>query len=287
MKCYFVLFFGLLFSFSSFGSLVTGTNYNIAGTPVDIDMTFTSSNAFNAVPGGIVVKNSILVPTTNGAYAINIPAGIYNSIANGRLLWTFAVTETTNTLKMVDLIISSPGVISFSPMWGTKIYSNDSSAGYLAEKITAGTNVIIYIETNNNSQRLVINASASDLTAALAQTNAALTMVDQTNAANILIVSNAIPMTASNLLTIVSGENYQLTTINRRSDGIATNATVLWPDGTFGVFTTIVIGTNSSGDTSIDSYQLTYTNSSKTITQPSVVRNADGSVTNKPALTIF
>ena len=211
----------LLFALSSFGSLVTGTNYNIAGTPVDIDMTFVSTNAFNAVPGGVVVKNSILVPTTNGAYAINLPAGIYNTIANGRLLWTFAVTESTNTLKMTDLILSSPGIFSFSPMWGVRVLPSDSSAGYLADKIITGTNSSVYIQTNQNgSMQLVIIGASEEWKIPLSETSNYFvgTITNLSNNVQLAIA----PLATTNQLASVS--NYTTGASNALAITAATNA---------------------------------------------------------------
>jgi len=96
-------------------------------------------------------------------------------------------------------------------------------------------------------------------------------------------VSNAVSMTDSNLLQCVAAEGFQLLTIQRDSNSVATNATVRWPDGTGGVFTASSVNTNWQA---IDAFTITYTNRSRTITQSAVSRDVNGAVTNKPALTI-
>ncbi len=85
------------------------------------------------------------------------------------------------------------------------------------------------------------------------------------------------------LREIVSAEGYQLTAITYDSDGVVTTATVLWPDGSAGTFTTV---TKNATFLSIDAFTITHTTSGKTITQTAVTRNANGQVTVKPALTI-
>lgn len=79
------------------------------------------------------------------------------------------------------------------------------------------------------------------------------------------------------------GEDYELTAITRDANDIATTATVKWPDGSAGTFTTVTPNTTWY---CIDAYTITHTNSGKTITQTAPTRNSAGSITVKPALTI-
>jgi hypothetical protein len=72
--------------------------------------------------------------------------------------------------------------------------------------------------------------------------------------------------------------NYQLLAPQRDSDRFVTNAAVLWPDHTYGVFT--VLEMNPNPNKAVNSFSFTYTNLGKTIIQPPVQRNADGDVTN-------
>lgn len=64
---------------------------------------------------------------------------------------------------------------------------------------------------------------------------------------------------------------------------VIASATVIWPDGSNGVFTTIAI--NSTWK-SIDAYTITHTVSGLTVRQAEVTRNANGLITHKPALTV-
>lgn len=74
------------------------------------------------------------------------------------------------------------------------------------------------------------------------------------------------------------------TTITRDSSEAATGANVVWPDATAGVYA----GTASvSPPGAIDSYTVTYLGATtKTVTQPTMTRDAAGAVTNRPAMTV-
>lgn len=76
---------------------------------------------------------------------------------------------------------------------------------------------------------------------------------------------------------------YEMTSITYDSDGVITTATVKWPDGSGGTFTTT---SKNSTFLAIDAYTVTHTTSGKTVTQSAVTRNSNGAVTNKPALVV-
>ena len=78
-------------------------------------------------------------------------------------------------------------------------------------------------------------------------------------------------------------EAYELTAITRDADGVPTTATVKWPDGSAGTFTTV---TKNTTWLAVDGYTISHTVSSKTVTQADVTRDGDGNVTVKPALTV-
>lgn len=74
-------------------------------------------------------------------------------------------------------------------------------------------------------------------------------------------------------------------TITRDANGAATSAPVVWPDGTPGTYTALVVSTAHPG--AVDSYSVTYGSPvSKTFTQPTVTRNAAGAVTACPAIVV-
>jgi hypothetical protein len=72
--------------------------------------------------------------------------------------------------------------------------------------------------------------------------------------------------------------------ITRDASGVITSAGVVWPDGTSGVFTATAIDSTWGA---INSYTVTYVGSTtKTVTQPTMTRDANGSVSNRPAMTV-
>jgi hypothetical protein len=73
--------------------------------------------------------------------------------------------------------------------------------------------------------------------------------------------------------------------ITRNSSGAATGAPVIWPDGTPGSYTALVLSVDFPG--AVDSYEVTYGSPvAKTVTQPTVTRDASGAITTRPALTV-
>jgi hypothetical protein len=78
---------------------------------------------------------------------------------------------------------------------------------------------------------------------------------------------------------------FQVVTATRDVNGAIVTASIVWPDGTAGVFTTDVASTAFPG--AIDAWHATYASSpAKLITQPTVTRDASGAVIAQPAITI-
>ena len=75
-------------------------------------------------------------------------------------------------------------------------------------------------------------------------------------------------------------------TINRNGNGAITTADVVWPDGTPGVYTSLVFSSSFPGF--VDSYKVTYVTDAvtRTVTQPIVTRDAGGAVTNRPEMVV-
>lgn len=73
--------------------------------------------------------------------------------------------------------------------------------------------------------------------------------------------------------------------ITHDANGAVTSAAVVWPDGTPGTFTALVLSSTFPG--AIDSYQVTYGSPvTKTYTQPTMTRNASGAVSSVPAIVV-
>jgi hypothetical protein len=80
-----------------------------------------------------------------------------------------------------------------------------------------------------------------------------------------------------------SGQAYQTAAATYDSDGVVTTATVSWPDGSAGTFTTT---TKNTTFLAVDAFTISHTDSGKTVTQTAVTRDSLGAVTVKPALTV-
>lgn len=82
---------------------------------------------------------------------------------------------------------------------------------------------------------------------------------------------------------VLKMEGYHMTSITYDSDEVIVSATVIWPDGSGGVFTTVEV---DSEELLINSYTVTHTVSGKTVTQPTITRDAAGNPSVIPAKTV-
>lgn len=85
------------------------------------------------------------------------------------------------------------------------------------------------------------------------------------------------------LLEWVKGENYQVLSITRDSLGVISSATCKFPDGSNGNLT---MTNYNSLWLAYDGFNVTHTNSGKTVTQNSVTRDSFGSIITIPQLVI-
>ena len=76
---------------------------------------------------------------------------------------------------------------------------------------------------------------------------------------------------------------YEATAVTLDSDQVVTTATLKWPDGSAGTYTTV---TKNATWLAVDAYTASHTASGKTVTQSAVTRDSDGNVTTKPALSV-
>lgn len=99
--------------------------------------------------------------------------------------------------------------------------------------------------------------------------------------ATVTSINGATGAVDTNLQAARTPEDY-LTGERTLTDGAVTLADFEWPDGTTGVFT----GTPSVAfPGSLDSYSITY-GTTRTYTQPTVTRDANGDITNQPAIVL-
>lgn len=85
------------------------------------------------------------------------------------------------------------------------------------------------------------------------------------------------------LVEWTTAESFEVLTASFDGDNVLDSATVRWPDGSAGIFTTV---TKNSTHHLVDAYTVSHTVSGKTVTQALVTRNAAGAITAKPQLTV-
>lgn len=123
----------------------------------------------------------------------------------------------------------------------------------------------------------------------LTQANLDRSLVAVTDARNYSIAAASSAVDAANTVRLAvwakRPDMLMVGAISRNSDKAITSANVVWPDGTTGVFTALVLSTTTPG--AIDSYQITYNGAvARTVTQPTVTRDANGVVTDIPAMVV-
>jgi hypothetical protein len=89
--------------------------------------------------------------------------------------------------------------------------------------------------------------------------------------------------TSDFLIGWTQSKSYEMLSITYSSNGVVSEATVKWPDGSSGTFTTT---TENSIWYSIDAYTITHVNSGLTVTQTEITRDDNGNITTKPELTV-
>jgi hypothetical protein len=147
------------------------------------------------------------------------------------------------------------------------------------------------IVTGAAANASVVNTPLGQLDTAIGQLSALTTSTQVSLVAALNEVRNGalaggIYVTAAQLIAWTEAEAYEPTsmTMNTTYPLIVATATVKWPDGTAGVYTTTTI--NTVWET-VDAYTVTHTASSHTITQAAVSRDpVSGQVITKPALVV-
>ena len=94
--------------------------------------------------------------------------------------------------------------------------------------------------------------------------------------------SGDVMITDTEILAWAYGSLFLLNSSTRDANGAIVAASITWPDGTAGVFTTDVASVAFPG--AIDAWHATY--GDKTITQPTVTRDLNGAVTSQPAIEV-
>ena len=146
----------------------------------------------------------------------------------------------------------------------------------------------IIIEADANAS--VVNTPLGQLDAAIGAltslaTTAQTSLVAALNEIYSKTVAGGATVTNAQLVAWTESESYEPTSVTMDTTYplVPSTATVKWPDGSAGTYTTTTI--NDTWE-AVDAYTVTHTASSKTVTQAAVTRDVNGRVTVKPALTI-
>lgn len=101
--------------------------------------------------------------------------------------------------------------------------------------------------------------------------------IEQANFTNGTNLLNAL------LIGWASANAYTLTSASRDVDGVITTATIAWPDGSSGLFTTT---TKNSTFLAVDAYTVTHAASGKTLIQSTITRDSNGLIVAQPPISV-
>jgi hypothetical protein len=112
-----------------------------------------------------------------------------------------------------------------------------------------------------------------------------MSILDAPGVARAQFIASQAAQASNNLLNWSYTGSFRLVSATRDANGAVTTASIVWPDGVAGVFTTDTASATFPG--AIDAWHATYAGTPlKTITQTAVTRDSSGAVTSQPAITI-
>lgn len=185
---------------------------------------------------------------------------------------------TTATTQAADAFTSAEAAQTAATGSATSATSSQASAvasasssTTAATKATESANSALAAATSNTNAGIALTA------AQLAESNA--------SASALAAANSAAQSNQYDLFTWAFTQAFQVVTATRDSNGAIVTASIVWPDGVSGVFTTDVASTAFPG--AIDAWHATHVGTTtKTITQPTVTRDSNGAVVAQPAITI-
>jgi hypothetical protein len=164
---------------------------------------------------------------------------------------------STPLVSSPDLVISSGDVT---------VYTDDSGA--LTVDLIAGN----YRVLAGSSRAVLIAVPTGSSTVSLESIITTVLETDFETAAN-----------EQHLIEWAAAGAYQLSSATYDDDGLISSGTVVWPDGSAGVYS---VTSKNATWTAVDAYTVTHTNTGQTVTQAAVTRDDLGNVVSQPALTV-
>ena len=148
----------------------------------------------------------------------------------------------------------------------------------------AGVRIITQVPVPPTSQLVVTAAAASAATAA---TQAGISTAQAVIATAQAAEATATVGTSSNIqiLNWAYVQSFAVISATRNANNVITTASIVWPNGATGMFTTDTINTTFNA---IDAWHATHilSGTTKTVTQTAVTRNSSGAVTAQPTITL-
>ena len=221
--------------------------------------TLVTAGALNRIESGIVAAEQVLVPTAT-------KVAPYTAVINDLALMNVAGGATTLTLPTAP--------------------ADKSQVAFQAVGATAAI-------------PLVVNPGAGDTLTLVSLTTLSVPLPDEVTLLQYvfatkqwLLVSDvktlaSIDARYAGYSSLVRNPDTVITgAITRDSNEAATTASVVWPDGTAGVYTATSVSTAFPG--AVDAYTITYGSPTvlRTYTQPAVTRDAAGAAITVPAIVV-
>lgn len=255
----------------------TGRTYNIL-VPKDTPLLNKPGDPLNGQP---VIELSDVVPAPG-------PSAGLVQLARGRGLDSITV-ESGNWVAHYD--DGATQIIGPAPTGGGGSYTDEQARDAVGAALrgTEGASVTLDDDgdtiTIRSKNKLTTLDDVTTTGAAVGKV-VAVTAVDGQDNPTFGLVAPGSDLTTS-LRAWTYSASFRLNTVARDTNGAITTATVTWPDGTPGTFTTDEASTAFPG--AIDAFHVTYEPAGgpvRTVTQPEITRNGRGDITAQPALTI-
>lgn len=244
---------GTNYLFDSHWFSVSGTNVTIKPTvTLTNDLTITNA-AYNIYFGPLSSVQAIATNIGWVAYDQSLIGG-GTAVVTGTAEVDIATPNVNNSTATVGQYLKLVNALSGKAEWATAAFL-PLAGGTMTGAVNAG------------------GYTLSNLGAPSASSDAATKSY----------VDSAAPGINTNLRAWTQSAAYQLTSATYDSDNVLSSATVTWPDGSGGTFTRTV---KNSTYLTVDAFTITHTTSGKTVTQSTVTRNSNGSITAQPTLSV-
>jgi hypothetical protein len=196
-------------------------------------------------------------------------------------------SRQTGGSQVTDLVaVASDGTLGAAIPGGVLI--SDGNGAIPAFAGPDGGSRTVWVDTGPGPSRLALTADPSGAGGGVTGSGGGAVTTTSAIAADAALTGTFAPILNAGLLGWAYAQAFRLVSATRDANGAISTATVVWPDGSTGTFTTDTASTAFPG--AIDAYHVTYVNGAtgtKTVTQAAVTRDlTTGAVTAQPALAV-